>query len=199
MELHLLRPYSFTHLPSPSSSRRSSPVQSQVVRNPETGNEHLVMRFWIHGRRMDEDETTMGWINARWREGKVWVRQVDGSNGERERGEENRVTTSSASAPVKEERGWISSLFGALRPSLPRQTNLSTPLKNLPPPGTFTSGEGRVDFYRNPENGTYEMLTLTVDVPGTRKANQRAVLYWSESERVAKESILEGKSYRITF
>lgn len=200
MDLHLLRPYSFTHLPSASSSRRSSPVQSQVVLNPETGNEHLVMRFWVHGRGMDEKDTTMGWIKARWREGKVWVKQAVRDMGGEPVDEQLEVEKVTEQAVVKkEEQGWISAIFGALRPSLPKQNNLSTPKKNLPPPGTFTSGEGRVDFYRDPDSGTYKMLTLTVDVPGTRKANQRAVLYWSGSTEVAKESILEGKSYRITF
>jgi hypothetical protein len=160
------------------------------------------MRFWVHGRGIDEDETTMGWINARWREGKVWIKQaVRDMGGDDIEGTEEKpkVVETEKAAIKKEEKGWISSIFGALRPSLPRQNNLSTPLKNLPPAGTFTSGEGRVDFYRDPESGTYKMLTLTVDVPGTRKANQRAVLFWSGSEQVAQESILEGKNYKITF
>lgn len=149
---------------------------------------------------MDEDETTMGWIKARWREGKVWVKQAVRDMGGDPVDEQAEVEKPAEQAVVKkEEQGWLASMFGALRPSLPKQNNLSTPKKNLPPPGTFTSGEGRVDFYRDPDSGAYKMLTLTVDVPGTRKANQRAVLYWSGSSEVAKESILEGKSYRITF
>jgi import inner membrane translocase subunit TIM21 len=203
MDLHLLRPYAFTHLPSPTSSRRSSPVQSQVVRNPETGNDHLIMRFWIHGRGLDEPNTTTGWLKARWREGKIWVKQAvremgsDSLEGQTVVNEGDRSVTTTVKP--QEEQGWFSSLFGALRPSLPRTQTMGTPKKNLPPAGTYRSAEGRVDFFRNPETEAYEMLTLTVDVPGGRRPNQRAVLHWSEPGQVAEEGILEGKRHKITF
>lgn len=203
IDLHLLRPFTFTHLPSASSSRRSSPVQSQVMRNPETGNEHLVMRFWIHGRGIDEQDTT-GWWKARWRESKIWIKEAIrdmGADSPEAAAKSQGIEEAPKDSKTQPQgQGWIASIFGALKPSLPRQPISSLMKKTLPPPGTFKSGEGHVDFYRDPETGGYKMLTCTIDVPsGGRRSKQRAVIHWSDVTEVAREGILEGKNYRITF
>lgn len=126
--------------------------------------------------------------------------QSSSSSSQGESADEVSATTDRQSAGPS--TGWFSSLFGALIPSTSRPLNstYSTPKAHLAVPGTYTSGEGRADFFKDPESDTFKLLVLTVDVPGGgRNAAQRAVLYWADPSLVASESMLEGSNYKITF
>jgi import inner membrane translocase subunit TIM21 len=156
MPHHLLKPYSFTHTPSSSSTtRHSSPIQIQHTRNPQTQNEHLIMRFWVHGRGIDEVET-LGWIKQPLREARGWVeaqyenlreqylmdRLDDAAGGD--------DSPSPSNEPVAQEGGWFGGMFGALKPNVQGSVRggPSGGRKALPPPGTYTSGEARADFVK---------------------------------------------------
>lgn len=160
MPHHLLKPYSFTHSPSSSgTTRHSSPIQMQHTRHPQTQNEHLIMRFWVHGRGIDEVET-LGFLKQPLRDLKGWAGIQYENLMEQylmDRLDENvQDATSSgrSDAPPgvqqQQESGWFGGLFGALKPSIqgsPRGGS-SSGKRALPPAGTYTSGEARADFVK---------------------------------------------------
>lgn len=100
-----------------------------------------------------------------------------------------------------EERGsgWMGKLFGGLS-GLRSGESAKTAQRGLPPPGTYTSGEVHGDYVKvsmhtsssgwiwadgQNANGTYQLLSLIIDVPSSSASYPgRAVVYWSpEADR----------------
>jgi import inner membrane translocase subunit TIM21 len=78
--------------------------------------------------------------------------------------------------------GLLGRVVGAL--SLLGPTAVRSATARLPPPGTYKVGEVHADYVKNAA-GTYQMLSLTVDVPSSRAPHPgRAVVFWSpEADR----------------
>jgi hypothetical protein len=248
MQQHLLKPYSYTHSSSASSTtRHSSPVQTQHTRHPQTQNEHLIMRFWVHGRGKDEVEF-LGWLYQPFRDARGWLevqyeqlmeqylmdRLDDDGTQTHNAKSTDRVE---AAQQQQQESSWFGGMFGALKPSSQgssRNGIAGKGRKALPPAGTYTSGEVHADFLKvralplhpigqrllkplrchactdplsayylllqqDPETQTYRLLTLTVDIPSSKVAAQRAVVFWGDQEEVAREGLLEGSRTRLTW
>ncbi|KAJ9126751.1 hypothetical protein QFC24_001782 [Naganishia onofrii] len=213
MQQHLLKPYSFTHSSSASSTtRHSSPVQTQHTRHPQTQNEHLIMRFWVHGRGKDEVEF-LGWLYQPFRDARGWLevqyeqlmeqylmdRLDDDGTQTHDAKSTDRVE---AAQQQQQESSWFGGMFGALKPSSqgPSRNGIAGKgRKALQPAGTYTSGEVHADFLKDPETQTYRLLTLTVDIPSSKVAAQRAVVFWGDQEEVAREGLLEGSRTRLTW
>lgn len=142
-------------------------------------------------------------MKARWRDTKLFAKKLIRDLGSDSVG---GVNTADAGAKAEESTekaratsgGWFSGWFGVLRPSLPRLPAPSLPKKALPPAGTYKTGECHADYYKD-ETGAFRLLTLTVDVPSSRVKKQRAVVHWEDPEEVGAESVLEGRSYKITW
>lgn len=187
------------------------------------------MRFWVHGRGIDEVET-LGWIKQPLREMRGWM--VAQYETLREQYLMDRLDDAGAGGydtpparsnepSVVQEGGWFGGMFGALKPNVqgPVRGGPSVGRKALPPPGTYTSGEARADFVKvcpvfasssqsrtnhkrprkDPTTGTYRLLTLTVDIPSARSAAQRAVVFWADSADVSQEGLLEGSRTRLSW
>ncbi|GHJ88491.1 hypothetical protein NliqN6_4893 [Naganishia liquefaciens] len=219
MPHHLLKPYSFTHTPSSSgTTRHSSPIQMQHTRHPHTQNDHLIMRFWVHGRGIDEVET-LGWLKQPLRDLQAWAEAeyenlreqylMDRLDEDVHEGDAQvRLGASTAAAAAAEQQqagGWWAGMFGALKPNMPGPARGGGGggggggKRALPPPGTYTSGEARADFVKDPSTGTYRLLTLTVDIPSARSIAQRAVVFWADSADVSQEGLLEGSKTRLSW
>lgn len=145
---HLLQPYSFSHNASGlMSSRRTSPVQQQHMRHPKSGREHLILRFWVHGRGMNEPEGWIQWGKSQIRtaKGYTWdpavaaLQQAISSEPEADPAEESQ-----AMAAPAETSSW-GGFFGRLKPQRPTTVSMG---KEPPPPGTFKDGEARADYVR---------------------------------------------------
>lgn len=187
------------------------------------------MRFWVHGRGIDEVET-LGWLKQPLRDLKDWAGMQYDNLMEQylmDRIDENVQDASSSGrsdAPLgvqqQQETGWFGGLFGALKPNVqgsPRGGS-SSGKRALPPAGTYTSGEARADFVKvrccladaafsghsrfslqDPKTDVYRLLTLTVDIPSARSAAQRAVVFWADSADVSQEGLLEGNKTRLSW
>ncbi len=158
----LLPPYAFTHSPSATatSSRGTPVIQHQLIRHPSTGHEHLVMRFWVHGRGIDEPRGWRGWLADGWeqgnelgKEGLLWagiMPVVEEQDDEAVSGMTSSVSTESNSSGP----GWFSGLFGALSTSAGGRSRAglqslgNNKRKELPPAGTYKMGEVKADYVK---------------------------------------------------
>ncbi|KAJ9106336.1 hypothetical protein QFC21_001482 [Naganishia friedmannii] len=183
------------------------------TRHPQTQNEHLIMRFWVHGRGKDQTEF-LGWLYQPFRDARGWLEvqyeqlmeqylmdrlDDDGTGPTQIAGQAMDVAQG---VKQQEESSWFGGMFGALKPSSQgssRNGTVGKGRKALPPAGTYTSGEVHADFLKDPETQTYRLLTLTVDIPSSRSAAQRAVVFWGDREEVAREGLLEGSRTRLTW
>lgn len=117
------------------------------------------MRFWVHGRGIDETET-LGWLKQPLRDLKDWAGMQYDNLMEQylmDRLDEDVQDASSSGrsdAPLgvqqQQESGWFGGLFGALKPNVqgPSRGGSGGGKKALPPAGTYTSGEARADFVK---------------------------------------------------
>lgn len=147
---HLLKPYTFSHNASGlTSSRRTSPIQQQHMRHPKTGKEHLILRFWVHGRGIDEPEGWLEWSKSQARLVKsyTWDPAVaaieQAMPREPEKDQVEQPVAAEAAAPAGQS-SW-GGFFGRLKPQ--RSTSVSMG-KEPPPAGTFKDGEARADYVR---------------------------------------------------
>ncbi|KAJ9094195.1 hypothetical protein QFC19_008047 [Naganishia cerealis] len=158
------------------------------------------MRFWVHGRALDEVET-LGWLKAPLRDARAWIGEqvevlreqylmdrLDGEvveEGIRHADKEHKgvVTQREGESARTAGTGWLDGLFGALNPSTTGGASSSRTRggsgvgkrKALPPAGTYTSGEVHADFVK------------------------RAVVFWADPDEVAKEGLLEGSRTRLAW
>lgn len=120
------------------------------------------MRFWVHGRGIDEVET-LGWLRQPLRNLKSWTEmQYENlmeqylmdrlDDNVQDTGMQNRPDASQGvqQQQHQQESSWFGGLFGALKPNVqgsPRSGSGSGK-RALPPAGTYTSGEARADFVK---------------------------------------------------
>jgi import inner membrane translocase subunit TIM21 len=119
----------------------------QHTRHPQTQNEHLIMRFWVHGRGIDEVET-LGWLYQPFRDARGWLQVqyeqlmeqylMDRLDGD---GSQDHVKTSDqvdvSQQQQQQESSWFGGMFGALKPSSQgssRNGITGKGRKALPPP-----------------------------------------------------------------
>jgi import inner membrane translocase subunit TIM21 len=142
-------------------------VQSQIVRNSLTGHEHLILRFWIHGRGLNESEEVgvLGWCRGRWKDLKGWTSIAARRIGMIGPDESQAKTTmavhqdqSSVHPSAKEHAPSTSrssgswwGMFSSLRPSAAKgheHAAVKMGRKELPPAGTYKQGEARADYVK---------------------------------------------------
>ncbi|KAK1927509.1 hypothetical protein DB88DRAFT_478267 [Papiliotrema laurentii] len=191
LNAHLLPPLKFTHTPHAAAPvRGTTPLSHRLVRHPVSGRDHMILTFYVHGRGRDEPEP-MSWAKDAWGYILMYAREAGKYAGFYEedviradvvdKGKEKVVEQ----VKQVEERGsgWMGKLFGGLS-GLRSGESAKTAQRGLPPPGTYTSGEVHGDYVKN-ANGTYQLLSLIIDVPSSSASYPgRAVVYWSpEADR----------------
>ena len=122
------------------------------------------MRFWVHGRGIDETET-LGWLKQPLRDLRGWAEvqyenlreqylmdRLDEGVQEGDAQVRTDATTTAAGAAEQQQlaSGWLGGMFGALKPNVqgPSRGGSGGGKRALPPPGTYTSGEARADFVK---------------------------------------------------
>jgi import inner membrane translocase subunit TIM21 len=210
LDPHLLPPLTFTHSPSSSApSRGSTPIASKLLRHPTSGRDHLILRFYVHGRGKDEPET-LGYVKRGLRTAEEWALYAFDAVGLDLRrappAKEDEVEV--VAQPAAESSGWLKTTFGSL--STLRASGGSTVARGrqrgLPPPGTYKSGEVKADYVKvrkclaltqsltllQNAAGTFTLLTLVIDIPHSQAPHpQHAVIF--RSPEADTEGLLGGR------
>lgn len=194
---HLLPPYryhtssafttsaDFSPLNPPARGRRSRSVASITFTDERSGQEMMVLRFFVEARQKDHDVTLWDrtrqeviegskWIGRKVVEGGEWLGEqlglIEDETADSLRNSETQATSSPqeqgtvGSAFSKAWNFSFGSLTGLARGSTDSLGKLTSPA--VREPGTWSSGEVHAEMVKD-ENGTFQYKHMYVDVPNS--------------------------------
>jgi hypothetical protein len=117
--------------------RRNRRINSTIIVDPSTGEEKMILHFYVEGKSRDDHSGESWWTSA-----KRWIQPIV---FERSDGQPLEPAPEPTPKSEPEEQSWFSYFFGALMPSTYRRgTGSSMPVFHRPAKpelGKYTTGE----------------------------------------------------------